>query len=120
MSRKPASESVPAADLIRLATFAAIAAGLTGMVVGSLKYLAKGMVYRLTGSYGGDGAVAGLIAAVLAFLICARFAERTLESVDGNRAMARNIMLGIGAGIGVVIALVFSFAVNYFTALANP
>src|SRR5436309_3461337 len=116
MPTKPSSDQVPTGDLILLACMAALGAAMSGFVASYLKFMGKGPVYSLTGSHGGDGAIAGAIAAVLAFLICARFAERTLNSVAGKQSAARYIMLGIGAAIGIVTGLALTFSINFLGA----
>jgi len=112
MSKQSQGPEVPAGALVRLAVFAALAAGLVGFMAGYFKYASKGTVYTLTGSYGGDGAVAGFLALVLGFLLCARLAEKTVRAVGGKQATAQYILLGVGALLGLVIGLVMNVAVN--------
>ncbi len=113
---KPTPEPVPSAVLIRLASIGAVAAAVSGFIFGAAKIGATGMIYFMTGSYAGDGAVIGLIAAAIAFFVCARNAERLVEMVDRRESPALYAMIGIGGGIGLVAGLLLTLLINIVAA----
>jgi hypothetical protein len=112
MPEPPPQEPVPSSDLLRISAGGAVAALLTGFLFGYLKVGSSGMKYFMTGSYGGDGAIAGLIAAVVAFFLCTRIAERVVETLDRRLDTAQYALLAIGAGIGLVFGIFMTVIIN--------
>lgn len=118
MPSPPEREPVPSADLLRIAAGGAGAAFLSGLLFGSVKP-GHGLTYFLTGSYFGDGLVAGLVAAAVSFFVCSRLAERIVEAVERRLPVAMYAMIGIGGGIGLLVGMFLTICINIVKAKAS-